>query len=296
MDTNFPTVSCDRLSRPGRTVQASSLCTRPRTAPALAGRAYRLAAGSAYPQIAAAHAAALSVIERGRLCDVPVGAQVSVPVAELHRFLVSSERAGAELDAVWEVLIDRARRDVDWQLVALGVTAPRLAQIAARTAGRVYVELREEIATAVLGAFAEALLTLVPEPGRGLVVHQLLRRAQAAGQKVVDQRTAACKRRPAETEREEHLPEPGSVGRGVNHPDLALARLVARGVITADEADLIGRHRIEGVTLRRLGAERGWYPMQTTRALRAAECKVARALGHAQPGPARFTASRTTEA
>ena len=143
---------------------------------------------------------------------------------------------------------------------------------------------------------AEALLTLTPELGRGLIVHQLLRRAQAAGQKVVDQRRAACKRQPTEAEREEHLPEPGTVGRGVSHPDLALARLVARGVITHDEADLIGRHRIEGVTLRRLGAERGWYPMQATRALRSAERKVARALGHAQPGSARRAAVHTAEA
>ncbi|MBR7839106.1 hypothetical protein KDL01_37920 [Actinospica durhamensis] len=238
----------------------------------------------------------MSVIERGHLPGVPVSAHRNVPVADLHRFLIAPERTTTELDTAWEVLLERARRDADWQLVALGVAAPRLAQIAARTAGRVYVAVREEIAAAVLGGFAEALLTVTPESGRGLIAHQLLRRAQAAGQKVVDQRKAACKRQPTEAEREEHLPEPGTVGRGASHPDLALARLVARGVITAQEADLIGRHRIEGVTLRRLGAERGWYPMQATRALRAAEHKVARALGYAQPGTARRATVHTAEA
>ncbi|WP_034268019.1 hypothetical protein [Actinospica robiniae] len=282
MNPNFPAISCDRPARPGRTTRKSGDCTQARTAPASAARVRRLAAGSAYPQIAAAHAAALSVIERGDLRAVPVSAHVSVSVAELHRFLIAPERTGAEVDAAWEVLIDRARHEGDWQLVALGIVAPRLAQIAARTAGRVYVELREEIAAAVQGAFTEALLTVTPDSRRGLIVHQLLRRAQAAGQKVVDQRQAAYRRQPTETEREDHLPAPGSVGRAANHPDLALARLVGRGVITKDEAELIGRHRIEGATLRRLGAERGWYPMQTTRALRAAEHKVACALGHVQ--------------
>jgi hypothetical protein len=240
----------------------------------------RLAAGVAYPQIASAHRAGLAVIERGDLPGVPVSAQLIVPVAGLHAYLLAPERTGAEVDAVWQVLIDRARPSTDWQLVALGVVGPRLAQIAARTAGRVHVGLREEIGAAVLGGFVEALLTLSPDPARGLIVHQLLRQAQAAGQKVVDRRKAACKRQPTQGEREEHLPRSGALGRGVNHPDLALARLVADGVITRDEAELIGRHRIEGVTLRQLGAERGWYPMQTTRALRSAERKVAAALGH----------------
>lgn len=278
MNPNSPSTSCNR---PSRTARNPSGCTWPRAVVVPPSRAYRLAAAAVYPQIAATHEAAQSVIERGHLPGVPVNGQVTVPVAELHRFLIAPERTSNELDAVWDALVERARQDEDWQLVVLGVVAPRLAQIAARTAGRVQVELREEIAAAVLAGFAEALLTVVPEPGRGLIVHQLLRRAQAAGQKVVDQRKAACKRQPTETEREEQLPEPGSVGRGASHPDLALARLVARGVITGDEADLIGRHRIEGVTLRRLGAERGWYPMQTTRALRAAERKVGCALGHA---------------
>ena len=288
MNPNSPAVSCDRPARPAQAVRAarpSGVCTQPRTvpAPAPAARSRRLAAGSAYPQIAAVHAAAMSVIERGHLPAVPAGPHGSVTPAALHRFLIAPERTSAEVDAAWTLLLERVQQDTDWQLVVLGIAAPRLAQIAARTAGRVHIGLREEITTAVLGAFAEALLTLTPDPRRGLIVHQLMRRAQAAGQKVVDQRKAACKRQPSDAEHDESLPAPGSVARGANHPDLALARLVTRGVISADEADLIGRHRIEGVTLRQLGAERGWYPMQTTRALRAAEHKVARALGHVPP-------------
>lgn len=295
MNPNSPSVSCDRTARADRTVRTSSLCTPSRSAVAPAAGVHRLAAGSAYPQIAAAHAVARSAIERGHLPAVPVGAHRSVPVAELHRFLIDPVRTGAELDAVWEVLIERARCESDWQLVVLGIVAPRLSQIAARTSGRVYVALREEVAAAVLAAFTEALLTVIPDPRRGMIVHQLLRRAQAAGQKVVDQSKAACKRQPTEDEREEHLPQPGSVGRAANHPDLALARLVARGAISKDEAELIGRHRIEGTTLRQLGAERGWYPMQTTRALRAAERKVASALGHVQREPVRRAIPQAAE-
>lgn len=43
------------------------------------------------------------------------------------------------------------------------------------------------------------------------------------------------------------------------------AWLVAARVIDRDEAELIGRHRIEQVTLRQLCSERGWYPMQGSR-------------------------------
>jgi hypothetical protein len=279
VNPNSPSFSCDSSVRESAS-RTYGACVAPRNVPVVGSRARHLAAGSAYPQIAAAHRAAVAVIERGQLPAVPVNAHRMVPVADLQDFLISRERTGAELDAAWEVLIDRARRSADWQLVALGIAAPRLVQIAARTAGRVHVALREEIAAAALAAFAEALMTLAPDPQRGLVVHQLLRRAQAAAQRVVDQRKAACKRQAGDTESEESLPRSGCVGHAPNHPDLALARLVVRGVITKDEADLIGRHRIEGVTLRQLGTERGWYPMQTTRALRAAERKVACALGH----------------
>jgi hypothetical protein len=258
-------------STPGRTTATTATA---------AANGTRRAAGDAYPQITAARRAACAVIERGGLPGIPVAAGTAVPAGGLLAYLTDPQRTGAELDAVWRVLLDRARREADWQLVALGMTAPRLVQITARAAGHTHPALREEVAAAVLGAFAEAVLTLAPEPGRGLLVYQLLRRAQAAAQRVVDQSTAACRRAPEGRAPGEGLPASGLVGRAPNHPDIALARLVARGVISADEAELIGRHRIEGVSLRRLGAQRGWYPMQTTRALRAAERKVADDLGH----------------
>ena len=48
--------------------------------------------------------------------------------------------------------------------------------------------------------------------------------------------------------------------------------------LTAEEADLIGRHRLEGHSLRRIAAERGWYPMKAHRILREAEKRVISAL------------------
>jgi hypothetical protein len=49
-------------------------------------------------------------------------------------------------------------------------------------------------------------------------------------------------------------------------------------VIDQAEAELIGRHRLEGVSLRRLAAERGTYPMRLCRLLKAAETRVIAAL------------------
>lgn len=175
------------------------------------------------------------------------------------------------------------------------MAGPLLAKMTARTAGRRYLQLREEIAAAVLAGFTESLLTLTLEPGRGLIVYQLLRRAEANAKQVRRRCLAHAERtaplvhgdaadnedeRDRKSDRDEQRLACGRDPYRPGHPDIALARLVERRVITRDEADLIGRHRIEHVTLRQLGDERGWYPMRTTRALRAAEAKVANALGH----------------
>lgn len=245
------------------------------------------AAELAYPQISAARRAASMVIERGHLPGIAVAAYQVVPVSKLLAYLVDPARTPGQLDTVWQTLIERARRDADWQLVALGMAAPRLARIASRAAGRRCAHTREEITAAVLDGFAEALLTLTPDPAKGLLFYQLVARAQAGAQKVLDRFQRECRRDASGWEKDEVLPRLGHAGRVPNHPDIALARLVARGVLTTDEAELIGRHRIEHTTLRQLGQERGWYPMQTTRALRAAERKVAAALGHRLPEPAR---------
>ncbi|WP_034267167.1 hypothetical protein [Actinospica robiniae] len=264
-----------------------SNCRTPKTSAACRRRTYA-GVESSFPEIAAVRRAAQAVIERGELPGVPVTPSHCMPVSGLLEFLVDPARTPAELDAVWEVLIERARRDEDWQVVALGLAAPRLAQIAAKAAGRTVAASRQEIAVAVLTDFTEALLTSTPDPARGLIVHQVLRPAQAAAQRVCDRYAAACRRSSAVITDDAERPgtDEGGASRP-NHPDLALARLVAEHVITPDEADLIGRHRIERVTLRDLGAERGWYPMQTSRALRTAEAKVARALGRAFPAAAR---------
>lgn len=262
-------------------------CRTPKTSTACRRRAYA-GVESSFPEIAAVRRAAQAVIERGSLDDVPVDTSHRVAIAGLLEFLIDPARTRDELDGVWEVLIERARRDEDWQVIALGMAAPRLAQIAARAAGGAFAAFRSELAVAVLTEFTEALLTAAPDPAGRLIVHQLLRSAQAGAQRVRDRHTAACRRSGSAEVDDANRPEVAGHGAsGPNHPDLALARLVAERVITRDEAELIGRHRIERVTLRDLGAERGWYPMQTTRALRTAEAKVARALGHAFPTPPR---------
>lgn len=251
---------------------------------------------SACRPIAAVYRAAQRLIDSGRIEALPVpGMPGPLPLEGLLAYLTSSSRTPEQIDAVWTALAARARTDADWQVVALATAAPLLAKITLRAAGRRYAELREEIAAAVLAGFTESLLTLELQPGRGLVIYQLLRRAEANAKQVRrravahDDRTAALthadadddtQERVCRSQRDERTLACGRDPYRPGHPDLALSRLVEQRVITRDEADLIGRHRIEHVTLRQLGDERGWYPMRTTRALRVAEAKVARALGH----------------
>lgn len=251
---------------------------------------------SACRPIAVVRRAAEKLIGSGRLEALRVlGALEPLPLDGLLAYLTSSSRTPEQIDAVWTALAARARIDADWQAVALAIAAPLLAKITLRAAGRRYTELHEEIAAAVLAGFTESLLTLELEPGRGLIIYQLLRRAEANAKQVRRRATAHEERttplthsdagdetesRVCKSQRDERQLACGRDPYRPGHPDLALARLVERRVITRDEADLIGRHRIEHVTLRQLGDERGWYPMRTTRALRTAEAKVARALGH----------------
>jgi hypothetical protein len=51
------------------------------------------------------------------------------------------------------------------------------------------------------------------------------------------------------------------------HPDFVLARAVAQGAITADEAELIGATRLEGLPLATAGEDRG-LPYQTVKKIR----------------------------
>jgi hypothetical protein len=231
-----------------------------------------------------------ALCERGTLGVLPT-ATGPAALADLGAYLTCALTDTAERDQVWRTVVKRSRESgtlaASWRLAALGLALPRLIHVALRARSRESARLAEtqEITAEMLSAFTDALHTidLVPDAADAAdpVVWRLARAAAAGAQRACDRAAAHHRRTAADTDQ---VPEVGACGQArPSHPDIALASLVAAGVIDASEADLIGRHRIEQVTLRQLCAERGWYPMQATRALRAAEAKVARALGAQDP-------------
>jgi hypothetical protein len=193
----------------------------------------------------------------------------TLPLAVVRSILADPRTLPWVHDGIWHTLIGHARGDdTEWLLAAVGCALPRIRSSIWHATRDRRVD-KDEAAQAALTAFAEAVLTLDPAPERG-VLDDLVRYARNAAQTVADrtQRDYVSHRQPGS------FPPPAPSG----HPDLVLARLVREGVITAEEADLIGRHRLEGTSIRRLAAARGTYPMRLHRQLQAAEDRVIAAL------------------
>ncbi len=62
------------------------------------------------------------------------------------------------------------------------------------------------------------------------------------------------------------------------HPDFVLAAAVRRGVLTAAQAELIGRNRLEGIPLAQIAAELGISHSTLCHRRRGAEARLVRAI------------------
>jgi hypothetical protein len=240
----------------------------PNPAPSRA-TARRSARPGRYPALEAAEQA------YARLIQDPAAPRVrtqlgELPLAVIRPLLTDPATPAAVVDGIWRTLVGRARGQGGvWILAAVGCAVPKLRAAAWHATRNVLVE-RDEVAGAVLAAFTDVLLTLDPLPERDLLA-ELVRPAHNAAQHVADH---------VRRVQRAHAPLPASYAPPPppGHPDFVLAGLVRDGVITTEEADLIGRHRLEGVSLRRIAAARGWYPVKAQRMLREAEKRVISAL------------------
>lgn len=194
-----------------------------------------------------------------------------LPLAVIRPLLTDPATPPPVVDGIWRTLAGRARgRGGEWILAAVGCALPRLRRAAWHAVSNPCAAERDEAAAVVLAVFTDALLTLEPLPEQA-VLDELVRPAYNAAQRVSDQlRRAHLRHRP--------LPASFAPPPPTGHPDFVLADLVRDGVITTEEADLIGLHRLEGHSLRRIAAARGWYPMKAHRILRDAEKRVISAL------------------
>ncbi len=164
-----------------------------------------------------------------------------IPLDELASVLMHPSTSHAASDAAWRLLVHRARTGTPaWVVGAVGVAAPGLWN-AVKRLGRPSDADHTDVQALVLEGFLQALLTVDPaKPG---VCPYLCRRAHnLARARLRDAEPIA--RGESYTAPESTLP-PQPWG----HPDFVLAKAVRLGVISGEDADLIGVTRLENVSV-----------------------------------------------
>ncbi len=153
-----------------------------------------------------------------------------IPLSELASILMHPSCGYATSDRVWRLLIERARTDGPaWVVGAVGVALPGLRPAAYRLRG-----FSGDVQAELLTAFVAALRSM--KLGGPRVVQRLLSATFTAARAAL---------RAEQTRPKTPLWLPVSAPTA-GHPDPVLDRAVTAGVITADEAELIGASRLEG--------------------------------------------------
>jgi hypothetical protein len=175
-----------------------------------------------------------------------------VPLDELRVLLLHPATPATARNAVWAELVRRARTgEPAWVIALTGVALPGLRRQAASLAA-VYCGDPADLQAEVLTGFLAAMRALDLDDLETIALPaRLYWAARHAGRALVyaDADYASHRRDLGDWQDGPALPW--------GHPDLVLAAAVRRGVLTAAQAELIGRNRLEGVPLAQIAAERG---------------------------------------
>jgi hypothetical protein len=199
----------------------------------------------------------------------------------LRGLLLSAAVPQETRDSVWRVLILRARGDGPaWLVAAVGMALPGLRRQVAVLAGS-FAGAREDLESAVVEGFVTEL-GRVDVTRRGLC-GRLVRAGYRAGLRQVHQ----------------DAPFAGAAGTGFasqaprapwGHPDFVLADAVGSGVLSQDEAWLIGVTRLEDVPVDRVAAELGQLTNTVVARRRRAEHRLRDAIVQGRAGQAQHQA------
>ncbi|WP_116248487.1 hypothetical protein [Nocardiopsis sp. FIRDI 009] len=165
---------------------------------------------------------------------------------ELRELLLSGSLARQVRDGVWRLVIESARVREEWMVAAIGLAMPALRACAARMCAGLDVRAAEDVQEEVLAGFIATVHEVDTSWHR---LPWVLRcRASRWGLRA----------------RKEALAVPTAVAEPLvnrpvptGNPDLVLQDAVRQGVITATDADLIGRTRLDRVSLTDVARERG---------------------------------------
>lgn len=208
----------------------------------------------------------------------------SIPLPELRAILLHPSTGRGARDAAWRYIIAHARggsgsaagssngpggvSGAAWVVGAAGVALPMLRRMSADLVEGPRGEVGE-VQAAVLAGFVEAVYRLdVERPG---VITRLRWAAYRAG-------VVARYARDGVVSVVVPPPESAPPPRPWGHPDLVLADAVAKGVLSPVQAELIGRSRLEDLTLKEAAAELGVGYEAARKARRRGEARLVAAI------------------
>ncbi|GAB1641543.1 hypothetical protein [Krasilnikovia sp. MM14-A1259] len=160
-----------------------------------------------------------------------------IALVELSSILMHPSCSPEAADAAWRLLVTNARTGAErWIVGAVGVALPGLR----RRAHHLWKLSAGDVDAALIAQFMQALASVdITKPS---VVTRLLNAAFSKARSELD------RREPASGE-VSFVPESRVPTTGLNHPDFVLVRAVRAGVITAQEADLIGATYLESANV-----------------------------------------------
>jgi hypothetical protein len=175
-----------------------------------------------------------------------------VPLDELRVLLLHPATSFPARNLVWAELVRRARAgDPAWTIGLAGIAMPGLRRAAGSLAAA-YRGDHTDLQAEVLTGFLAAVRALDPGDLESVpLASRLCWAAWRAGRALAyaDAEYSARRRELDDQGRAPGLPW--------GHPDLVLAAAVRHGILTRDQAALIGRNRLEGVPLSQIAAETG---------------------------------------
>lgn len=200
----------------------------------------------------------------------------SVDVVELRSLLLHPSLGYPARSAVWahllELMNSSDEAEPEWRLAGVGMVMWGLRRIASRTCRRLpghNTDLQQEILIAAWAALDRALATDPAEAGK--VPARIVWAADRAARSYRNaQETLVAQRGEAE-----ELPAPA---RQPIHPDALLTLAVRQGVLTAQEAAVVGDYRLGGVSTRTLAEQAGVTTQAVDKRRQRAEARLTRAI------------------
>jgi hypothetical protein len=192
-----------------------------------------------------------------------------IPLPELSAVLMHPSTSFEASDEVWRLLVANARAgESKWVVGAVGVALPGLRHAAGRLARSYTGDAQAEVLTGFLAAL----------PSLGLDASRVVQRLVSAA--FTQARGALRAGEPARVDVVAGAPGSALPPAPYGHPDFVLARAVTRGVVSVQEAELIGATYLEDVSVAEYAQATGQARWAVYKARARAVARLVAAIGN----------------